>query len=527
MTDTTISPPAATQRTRRSPQRLGNRLTRRPRRHPWAISWVLLILISVAFVVAVQVRPAYDAYGWLVWGRQAAHLNLDTNAAPSWKPLTFLFTFPYALVAGRTALWLWMVTATAGGFAAAGFAGRIAYRLSAAPAGRRYAAFAAAAFAGAGVLGIVGYWHLVFISTADPMSVALSLAAIDCALSRRYGWAWVALVLLCLGRPEAWPAALVYSLWAWRRVPALRWALVGGVAAVPLLWFGIPALTSRSWLIAGDVLSDSTSPLTGNKLADVMNGFVSLYELPMQIAALCALALALVLRLRAWLLMAAAAVLWLAVEVALAYHGWGVNARYLLEPAAVLVVLAGAGVGRVLALDRRRHLVLGWVGAAAVLALIVTLVPHARIRGRLAHNGIVLGRTWARQIQRLQTVIAKDGGAKRIIACGQPVTTVPYQSILAWQVDENVIDVGWEPQVWDRLRVPIVLFEPTGAGWQVRPLTAPVPGGHPAVSAHADPTASDASLVRFSLQTFFGHYRSSARAPAADCRRLFANTPVN
>ena len=54
----------------------------------------------MAFVVLTGVRPAYDAYGWLVWGRQAVHLNLDLNAAPSWKPLPFLFTLPYSLLPG-------------------------------------------------------------------------------------------------------------------------------------------------------------------------------------------------------------------------------------------------------------------------------------------------------------------------------------------------------------------------------------------------------------------------------------------
>ena len=159
MTDRTIALGAVVLPARRGPARLGSRLARVPSRLPWITSTIALILVSVAFVAVVHVRPAYDAYGWLVWGRQAACLNLDTNAAASWKPLTFLFTFPYALVLGRAALWLWMVTATAAGFAGAGFAGRIAYRMTAAPSGRRYAAVAAAVVAGAGVLGIEGYWH--------------------------------------------------------------------------------------------------------------------------------------------------------------------------------------------------------------------------------------------------------------------------------------------------------------------------------------------------------------------------------
>src|SRR5207245_2172728 len=89
--------PPPTHPTRPARMRARRRLPAPVVRHPWLAVAVLLLLISVGFVVATGVRPAYDAYGWLVWGRQAAHLRLDTNAAPSWKPLTFLFTFPYAL----------------------------------------------------------------------------------------------------------------------------------------------------------------------------------------------------------------------------------------------------------------------------------------------------------------------------------------------------------------------------------------------------------------------------------------------
>jgi hypothetical protein len=341
------------------------------------------------------------------------------------------------------------------------------------------------------VLGIAGYWHFMLIATADPMMVALTLAAIDCAVWGRPRWAWALTILLCLGRPEAWPIALVYAVWAWRARPAMRAGLVVGLALIPLLWFGIPALTSQSWLIAGDVLGESTAPLTGNKLLAVMRGFVSLYELPMQIAALAALVLALVLRRWRWLLLGATAAAWLACEVALAWHGWGVAPRYMFEPAAVLIVLAAAGVGQALALDRRRLGLLRWPAVAAVLALAVTLAPHARIRARLVHNGIVLGRTWARQIRRLHDVIAREGGPKRILACGAAVTTVPYQSIVAWELDQNVFEVGWNPSTWIALGPPLVFFQPVAAGWQIIP-----------------------------VHSFF------SRDPAA-CQRLQTSTPVN
>ncbi len=68
--------------------------------------------------------------------------------------------------------------------------------------------------------------------------------------------------------------------------------------------------------------------------------------------------------------------------------------------------------------------------------------------------------------------IANDGGAKRILACGQPVTDVAFQSILAWEIGKNVADIGWDPSTWMAQGKPIVLFEPQGAGWRVEPIHA-------------------------------------------------------
>jgi hypothetical protein len=52
------------------------------------------------------------------------------------------------------------------------------------------------------------------------------------------------------------------------------------------------------------------------------------------------------------------------------------------------------------------------------------------------------------------------------------VTTIPYQSILAWEMGENVSDVGWDPPTSINGGKPIVLFEPDHAGWHVRPIHA-------------------------------------------------------
>ncbi len=86
-------------------------------------------IVSALFVVISDMRPSYDGFGFLVWGRQVLHWNLNTDGAPSWKPLPFLFTLPYA-VAGRGQMWLWMGTAVAGAVAGSVFAARVAFRLT-------------------------------------------------------------------------------------------------------------------------------------------------------------------------------------------------------------------------------------------------------------------------------------------------------------------------------------------------------------------------------------------------------------
>jgi hypothetical protein len=437
----------------------------------WPAVAAAVVVAGLLFVVITGMRPAYDAYGWLVWGHQALHLSLNTNAAPSWKPLSFLFTFPYALL-GRAALWLWMVTAVSAALAGAVFGGRIAYRLTA-DGSPRWAAFAAATFAGVSVLGIEGYGHFMLIADSDAMIVALCLAAIDFHLGGRPRVAWVMLALAALGRPEVWVALLLYGVWCWRSVPRMRVEVGIGWLAVGLLWFGVPILTSHDWFAAGNVASTSSIPVHGNKFTGVVNRFLELYEFPMQLAVLVALVVAAVRRDFNWLILAGFAVLWVAVEIGFALHGWGASKRYMFEPAAVLVVIAGAGVGRILSFASARSFV-RWIGVAAVIGLLVAMVPHAQFRLRLLHNGIVLGRQWALQIHRLQAVIAKAGGAAKINVCGQPVTTVSFQSILAWELSENVSQVGWSPPYWTSLKRPIVIFTPIGAGWVVTPVhTAP------------------------------------------------------
>jgi hypothetical protein len=467
--DRTINAPPLTESQAGARDRSRRRRSARRIRPGGWIAAAVLVLVAILFVVLTEMKPAYDAYGWMVWGRQTLHWNLDTNGAPSWKPLTFIFTLPYALVM-HAQTWLWSVTSVIGAFAGALFGGRIAYRLTGPAPGRAYAPIIAAAFAGLGVLGIAGYWHQILIANSDPMVVAICLAAIDFHLAKRYRLAFLMLVLASMGRPEAWPFAGVYAVWAWFAVPGMRVLAVAGVASIPVIWFGVSALTAKSWLRAGDLALDSVNVIHGNKFVGVTRRVLGLYEPTMQIAAALAIGFAAVIRERVWLVLAGAAVAWVLIEIAFALHGWSAVTRYLFEPEAVFVVLAGAGVGRVLAAGPTTWNLARCAGVALVAILVASLIPTAVTRTRGAHSEIVMRRQAAVQIRRLEAVIRQLGGPSAIKSCGQPVTTVGWQSTLAWEVELNVGNVGYKPGRSINKGNPIVFFKPHQLGWQVRPI---------------------------------------------------------
>jgi hypothetical protein len=249
----------------------------------------------------------------------------------------------------------------------------------------------------------------------------------------------------------------------------MRRYVLGGVALLVLLWVGVSRLASPYWLVSShiDKISTATFPVHGSRITAVLNGFFSLYEFPVQLAALAALALALVRRDRRALWLFGVAALWLLTDIGLGLHGEFPVPRYMFESAAVEVILVAAGVGWILA-SRPRPAALRWVGAAAAIALVAVMVPNIRFRGRLVHNGIKLGRTWTKVITRLNLVLAHDGGSAAVLACGSPVTSIPFQAILAWEMGLNVFQVGWVPSEWIAADKPVVVFTNVGAGWQVR-----------------------------------------------------------
>jgi hypothetical protein len=443
-------------------------------RHPWWLVAVAVIVFSAVLVRATNTRPGYDPYGWLVWGYQTLHLSLDLGGAPSWKPFTYLFNVPFALF-GHYALWLWMVTSVATSLGGCIFAGRIAYRLTNADPEHRYAAIVAAVFAGVALLGIQDYMHYVLSVQSDPMLVTVCLAAIDCHLSGHPRWAFALGVLAALGRPEAWPFVGLYAIWAWRAIPSMRWLIYAGLALIPLLWFGIPTITNHRPDIAGQLALESPRQLHGNKVIGTINRFTALTYLPVQLAALLVVIWAAFRRDRAVLILGAAAVAWVVIEIAFALHGWPGVPRYLFEPAGVMIALSGVAVGWLL-LDagRIRPGLPGWIGVPAVLVLVASLIPGALAHARAEHKDVLHERARTVQITKLAATLNALGGYKHVLACGRPVTNVEYVSIMAWYTKLDTGVIGHRPQFELAQTYPIVLFTPLHNGWAIRPYhTAP------------------------------------------------------
>jgi hypothetical protein len=496
MTDQTLEAPPQVH-VPATPLSAGSRRDENPlvafgRRYPWVLGAGALLLFSLVVVLWARARPGYDPYGWLVWGKLTLHAKLDTNGAPSWKPLPFLFTVPYALF-GRYELWLWMVTSIAISLSGVVFAWRIAFRLVGAEPQRRYAAYAAGLFAAAVMLLMqdpllpANYVHYILSAESDTMIVALCLAAIDCHLNGRHRWAFWMWWLGSLGRPEVWPFCGLAGLWLWRSEPAFRRWLVGALALLLFFWFGIPGLTSKSVFTAGNIAQNSARELHGNKITGTITRFQELYPTTVWIAAALTVAWAAYRRQRTILILAAGALAWLIIEIALALKGFPAVPRYMFEPGAIVAILAGVFVGRVilelppllsrfvrrvgrLGVSSRLATQIGaWGTGLAVLIVAGSMFGAAHRQYRLERSDLSHERARTVLIGRLSTVV-KRLGAGRILACGQPNIPIEYQSILAWYMNIKIGEL-YVSQTYERKHPhPLVNIYPiAGPGWKVFP----------------------------------------------------------
>lgn len=464
------------------------------RRNPWPLVAAALLVFSFLLIRWARTSPGFDPYGWMVWGYQTWRGTLNLGGAPSWKPVTYFFDVPYALV-GHLAWWLWMVTAVSIALAGPIFAGRIVHRVIMRSTGQRWPAIIGAVFAGLCLLGIVQYTHYWLSAQSDPMLVTFFLAAIDMAMIGRHRWAISLLWLSSLGRPETWPFFGLYFLWAWRAVPRMRVMMVVELLLIPFFWFGIPVLAGSPWNVASNLAQDSPRMLHSNKIFGTINRFRLLTYSPVEVMAGIGLIIAIVRRDKWVLLIAGCCALWMVVEIGFALHGFPGVPRYMFEAGAAMIVVAGAGVGWLLTEPARwvsarraggrpaagpgspggpppqgrepRSVLLARIaGVLVVVAVVVLMVPRAVNAERTEHKDLIHERARTAEIHRLDAAIKAFGGYRFIRSCGDPASDVEWVSILAWYTKLDVGFVGHRPAYIAHVETtPSILFTALGNGW--------------------------------------------------------------
>ncbi len=307
----------------------------------------LLLPVSLALgalSLALPVSPGYDAWSWLVWGRELAHLDLDTTGRPSWKPLPVLVTsilWPF----GDAAPTLWLLVVRTATFLSLGLAARLALRL---------AGPLAAAVAPILMLltpnSDLRFFRYVAQGFAEPLIVALLLGGIERHLDGRRDHALVLGVLAALLRPEVWPFLGLYALWLWFAEPRLRRLAVGLLPLVPLLWLGGDWLGSGGILTGADRARVAVDEAPAMRLAGAEAEAFEVVTAPVWVAAVVAILVA--LRRREPFVvpvLGAVALAWLGLlfvmTAALGFYSGG---RFAIPAGALLSILAAVGLVRVI-----------------------------------------------------------------------------------------------------------------------------------------------------------------------------------
>jgi hypothetical protein len=514
----TATPPAAGEGSASEPGAIpGSGRPRALRRRPLLVALGACLFGGVVSLATLPPGLGSDSWAWLVWGRELLHGGLDPTNGPSWKPLPVLLTTPLVL-AGEGAPVLWAVVARAGALLALVFA----YRVAARAAGRVAGAFAVLALIATDLL------DLAASGDSEPLAAAFLLWGLERHLEGRRSQALLLLALAALGRPEAWVLLVAYGAFVCTRDRRLAPGALAAAFVPPLLWLGPP------WLATGDPLSagERANRVTEASLATasfpalaVVATVVGLAGLPVVVAALVGAAAALTGgrrrrgrgpsigleagngapprsaeaahgerdaapgagRARVSLArdaptigcaLGAGALVWVALVACLTQAGFTGNERYLFPPVAALCVLAGIGAGAIvhaLTGGQPRREVL------AALALLVLAAPFGLVRARDALGYRAEAAERAATIAGLQRVVARAGGARRVIACGSPAVARPgTQGTLAWDlgVPLSAVARAWPPDPRVEVRSPAAVFSRTERRFDVLSVRGMLAPGH-------------------------------------------------
>lgn len=418
------------------------------------------VLIAVAAAIglgalslALPSTPTYDPWSWIGWGREVAHLALDTHSGPSWKPLPVIFTTIFSLF-GPAAPDLWLMIARAGGFLAMLMVFRLAVRLT----DRRTALLA-------GVLAVLtlctsgSFVRDSALGNSEGLLLAFMLLGIERHVDGHPRQAFTLGFLAALLRPETWPFLFLYGCWLVFR-DRRSWKLVAGLfLLLPLLWLGPEYWGSGDFFRAASRAANpnANSPAFKKHPAlTVLQNARPVIFTPGKIGVVIALGVAAWTswrrrRLSLALVIGLAAAIWLITVAVMTQAGFSGNPRYLIPAIGLLAVLAGAGWGW---LAGRASWLAGRIGSpgraslAVVLGIILTLgvfAPFTLRRLQLLHRTEVALHYQAIVRERFVDTLAQVGGRERVLACGQPFAGAFMVPLVSWYLKTPGITVGLHP----------------------------------------------------------------------------------
>jgi hypothetical protein len=356
------------------------------------VAFGLLCVAATAGFFLYPTYPNYDSYYSLLWGREV--LDLD---APTFEGFRVPTEHPLAIVAGALlsllgdagdrlwialtlAAYLWLVAGV--------------YRL-----GRIAFTPLVGAIAAALLLTRFDYAFLAARGYIDIpyMAMVVWAAALEAQRPRRGPAVLLLLAAAGLLRPEAWVLAALYWCWvAWKASWGERARLAALAAIGPLLW------AATDFAVTGDPLfslhyTSSSAEELGRQLplAQLPSAmpvfFANLVKLPVLVAAVAGLAIALVAAPRRAAAPLALLLAGIATFVLIGIAGASAIERYLAVAAVALLVFAGVAFGGFTLLEpgrlRRRWMVTAAAVAAFGIVFTAFMLNLARFDAELSFRG--------------------------------------------------------------------------------------------------------------------------------------------
>lgn len=453
------------------------------------ITLVVGVVVLGVLSLTLPSSATYDAWSWIIWGREVIHGELNTVSGPSWKPLPVVVT-TLAAPLGSIAPDVWIVVARIGAISGVVLAYLIA---------RRLGGIVAGVLAGFSLAAAPWWVWNGWLANSEGVLVAFVLGAVAAELSGRRRTALACGLAAGLLRPEAWPFVLAYAAWlAWRSDWRGRAAIAAGLAILPLAWLlpekwgsgdywraasraqnpdpGAASLTANpGWTVTGDfftmlptgtwavvaaalvlavlalvgrVRSGATAPSASSSSASTASTPSSApAESPTSAASDDR-------PVRAILGIALLGVAWFLVVIVLTKRGFSGNERYLIPPVALILVAASAGFGLLL----RRLPEFGRLALVAVfgIAMVVAAIQDVPEQMRRAVYE-------SRLVDNLPRAIVAAGGAERINHCA-PVATHKFMvPQVAWYLRRHLEDISMTPVGPDQVVMRLRLQE--NGGW--------------------------------------------------------------